>query len=61
MAAQPPRTHHLHLLADYHQFILQDEAAEGDLSSAWDEAAVHRSRGFAGRSFWGAVVVGCAD
>ncbi|WP_019699818.1 hypothetical protein [Paracidovorax oryzae] len=42
MAAQPPRTHHLRLLADYHQFILQDEAAEGDLSSAWDQAAVHR-------------------
>ncbi len=36
------QTHHLRLLADYHQFILQDEAAEGDLSSAWDAAAVQR-------------------
>ncbi|MDA8448612.1 hypothetical protein M5C97_05180 [Acidovorax sp. NCPPB 3859] len=34
--------HHLRLLADYHQFILQDEAADGDLSGAWDEAAVQR-------------------
>ncbi|WCM92350.1 hypothetical protein M5C99_18625 [Acidovorax sp. NCPPB 2350] len=34
--------HHLTLFADYHQFYLQDEAAEGDLSSAWDEAASHR-------------------
>ncbi|MDA8519559.1 hypothetical protein [Acidovorax sp. NCPPB 4044] len=37
-----PQTHHLTLLADYHQFYLQDEAAEGDLSSAWSDDAVHR-------------------
>ena len=32
----------LELFADYHQFYLQDELADGDLSSAWDEEATTR-------------------
>jgi hypothetical protein len=32
----------LSLLADYHQFYIQDEAADGDLSDAWDAAATAR-------------------
>ncbi|GKS95541.1 hypothetical protein [Acidovorax sp. SUPP2825] len=35
-------SHRLTLFADYHQFYLQDEAAPGDLASAWDEAATLR-------------------
>ncbi|MCC4632016.1 hypothetical protein [Xanthomonas dyei] len=33
-------SHDLKLFADYFQFYLQDEAADGDLSDAWDPAAV---------------------
>ncbi|WP_240674437.1 hypothetical protein [Burkholderia stabilis] len=36
------RTHQLELFADYFQFYLQDEIADGDLSVAWDDAAVER-------------------
>ena len=32
----------LSLFADYHLFYIQDEAAEGDLSDNWDEAATAR-------------------
>ena len=32
----------LSLLADYHQFYIQDEAADGDLSDSWDDAATAR-------------------
>ncbi|AVS92019.1 hypothetical protein C8246_09810 [Paracidovorax avenae] len=38
------QTHHLRLLADYHQFILQDEAAEGDLSRAWEMSSGRSTR-----------------
>lgn len=43
-AESPPAmpSHRLTLFADYHQFYLQDEAAPGDLASAWDEAATLR-------------------
>lgn len=34
--------HQLQLFADYHQFYLQDEAVNGDLSDAWSEAATQR-------------------
>jgi len=37
--------HHRHefeLFADYFQFYLQDELAEGDLSESWDQTAVDR-------------------
>ncbi len=34
--------HHFKLLADYHQFYIQDEAAEGDLSDSWTEDATNR-------------------
>ena len=30
--------YHFDLFADYHQFYLQDEAAEGDLSDSWTRA-----------------------
>src|SRR6266700_4040336 len=30
------------LVADYHQFYLQDERADGDLSESWSEEAVDR-------------------
>src|SRR4030095_6846218 len=33
-------THKYILFADYHQFYLQDEAVQGDLSDAWTEQAV---------------------
>jgi len=36
------QTHQLTLFADYHQFYLQDEAASGDLSQAWNPEAVER-------------------
>jgi len=36
------QSHRLRLFADYHQFYLQDEAAQGDLSNAWDQAAMDR-------------------
>ncbi len=36
------QTHQLTLFADYHQFYLQDEAAAGDLSQAWNPEAVER-------------------
>lgn len=36
------QSHKLELFADYFQFYLQDEAAEGDLSDAWDDPAVER-------------------
>jgi hypothetical protein len=35
-------THHFELFADYNQFYLQDESAEGDLSEAWTPEAVAR-------------------
>jgi len=34
--------HTFRLFADYFQFYLQDEAAEGDLSECWTEEAVNR-------------------
>jgi hypothetical protein len=36
------QSHQLRLFADYHQFHLRDEAAGGDLSDAWSQAAVER-------------------
>ncbi|KAF1685418.1 hypothetical protein B1992_11780 [Pseudoxanthomonas broegbernensis] len=36
------QSHRLQLFADYHQFYLQDEAADGDLSEAWSPVAVQR-------------------
>jgi hypothetical protein len=36
------QSHQLEIFADYFQFYLQDEAAEGDLSDAWDAPAVER-------------------
>lgn len=36
------KSHRLEIFADYYQFYLQDEAAEGSLSDAWDEEATHR-------------------
>jgi len=35
------------LFADYHQFYLQDEQAEGDLSNSWTEQAVSNMLAFA--------------
>lgn len=35
-------SHNLNLFADYFQFYLQDESADGDLSDAWDSLAVQR-------------------
>lgn len=35
-------THELTLLADYHQFYLQDEAAAGELAAAWTPEATAR-------------------
>ena len=35
-------SHNLNLFADYFQFYLQDESSDGDLSGAWDAAAVQR-------------------
>jgi len=32
----------LTLFADYHQFYIQDESADGNLSDAWTDAAVER-------------------
>jgi len=34
--------HELNLFADYFQFYLQDESAEGDVSEAWTDEAVAR-------------------
>jgi hypothetical protein len=34
--------HHLELFADYFQFYIQDEPADGNLSEAWTEEAVER-------------------
>ena len=36
------RSHRLELFADYFQFYLQDESAEGDLGGAWDPSATER-------------------
>lgn len=36
------QTHESKLFADYFQFYLQDELADGDLSNSWDQRAVHR-------------------
>ena len=36
------QSHQIKLFADYHQFYLQDEAADGDLSDAWNQDAVQR-------------------
>ena len=36
------RSHSLELFADYFQFYLQDEAADGNLGDAWDEGATDR-------------------
>lgn len=36
------QSHQLEIFADYFQFYLQDETAEGDLSDAWDATAVER-------------------
>jgi hypothetical protein len=33
-------THHFELVADYHQFYLQDEAVDGDLSESWTPEAM---------------------
>jgi hypothetical protein len=38
----PMRRYELTLFADYHQFYIQDEKADGDLSDAWNDAAVER-------------------
>lgn len=35
-------SHNLNLFADYFQFYLQDESADGDLSEAWDSVSVQR-------------------
>ncbi|UXA51594.1 hypothetical protein M0D45_12675 [Xanthomonas prunicola] len=35
-------SHNLNLFADYFQFYLQDESADGDLSDAWDSVSVQR-------------------
>ncbi|KIQ05695.1 MULTISPECIES: hypothetical protein [Pseudomonas] len=35
-------SHALKLFADYHQFYLQDEVTEGDLSQSWGTEAVER-------------------
>src|SRR5262249_4525935 len=34
--------HELSIFADYHQFYLQDEAADGNLSDCWTDEAVRR-------------------
>ena len=36
------QSHQLEIFADYFQFYLQDETADGDLSNAWDAPAVER-------------------
>jgi hypothetical protein len=36
------KSHQLQLFADYYQFYLQDEAADGDSSEAWSPTAVQR-------------------
>jgi hypothetical protein len=36
------KSHQLNLFADYHQFYLQDEVADGNLSDAWSQDAVRR-------------------
>ena len=36
------RSHQLRIFADYHQFHLQDEAADGDLAEAWNQVASRR-------------------
>ena len=36
------QSHQLEIFADYFQFYLQDETAQGDLSDAWDDPAVER-------------------
>jgi hypothetical protein len=38
----PMRRYELTLFADYRQFYIQDEKADGDLSDAWNDAAVER-------------------
>jgi hypothetical protein len=35
-------SNHFTLFADYYQFYLQDESADGNLSDAWNEEAVTR-------------------
>ncbi len=35
-------SHDLNLFADFFQFYLQDESADGDLSGAWDSVAIQR-------------------
>jgi hypothetical protein len=35
--------HELEIFADYHQFYLQDEQADGDLSDSWTEQAIKDS------------------
>lgn len=40
--APPMSRHQLTLFADYHQFYIQDEPADGDLSDAWSDEAVER-------------------
>lgn len=49
-------SHPFTLFADYHQFYLQDESAEGDLSMAWTEEAERRRLAVAP----GAVGIGTA-
>jgi hypothetical protein len=34
--------HEFSIFADYFQFYIQDEAADGDLSDAWTDEAVER-------------------
>lgn len=34
--------YHFEIVADYHQFYLQDEQADGDLSDSWTQEAVNR-------------------
>jgi hypothetical protein len=36
------QSHQLEIFADYFQFYLQDETAQGDLSDVWDDPAVER-------------------
>lgn len=40
--AHPVKSYDLILFADYFQFYLQDEAAEGNLGDAWDKFATER-------------------
>jgi hypothetical protein len=38
----PMRYYELTLFADYHQFYIQDEKVDGDLSDAWTDTAIER-------------------